>query len=56
MTKNSDAARRPSPLTLRALDWLNFFLADVQTGLGPFLAMYLAGYAWDEERVGLALR
>ncbi len=33
----------------------HFFLADVQTGVGPFLAIYLAGYRWDEERVGLAL-
>jgi predicted MFS family arabinose efflux permease len=41
--------------TLRGLDWLNFFLADVQTGVGPFLAIYLAGYKWNEERVGLAL-
>lgn len=40
--------------SLRALDWLNLFLADVQTGVGPFLAIYLAGYAWDEERIGLA--
>jgi hypothetical protein len=23
---------------LRGLDWLNFFLADVQTGVGPFIA------------------
>jgi predicted MFS family arabinose efflux permease len=45
----------PSPRTLRGLDWLNFFLADVQTGVGPFLAIYLAGYGWNEERVGLAL-
>ena len=45
----------PSALTLRGLDWLNFFLADVQTGVGPFLAIYLAGYAWDEQRVGIAL-
>jgi MFS family permease len=37
------------------LDALNFFLADVQTGLGPFLAIYLAGYRWDEQRIGLAL-
>ncbi len=44
----------PSPRTLRGLDWLNFLLADVQTGVGPFLAIYLAGYKWDEERVGLA--
>ena len=45
----------PSRQTLRGLDWLNFFLADVQTGVGPFLAIYLAGYMWNEESVGLAL-
>jgi MFS family permease len=45
----------PSRRTLRGLDWLNFFLADVQTGVGPFLAIYLAGYGWDEQRVGIAL-
>src|ERR1700689_3420419 len=48
-------ARNPSARTLRGLDWLNFFLADVQTGVGPFLAIYLAGYGWNEERVGVAL-
>jgi predicted MFS family arabinose efflux permease len=37
------------------LDWFNFFLADVQTGIGPFLAIYLAGYRWNQERVGIAL-
>ncbi len=45
----------PSPRTLRGLDSLNFFLADVQTGVGPFLAIYLAGYHWNEQSVGLAL-
>jgi MFS family permease len=50
-----DQAQKPSKHSLWALDWLNFFLADVQTGVGPFLAIYLAGYAWDEERIGLAL-
>jgi predicted MFS family arabinose efflux permease len=49
------AKHSPSPRTLRGLDWLNFLLADVQTGVGPFLAIYLAGYKWNEERVGLAL-
>ena len=47
--------KTPSAGTLHGLDWLNFFLADVQSGVGPFLAIYLAGYKWDEERVGLAL-
>ena len=48
-------AKSPSGRTLHGLDWLNFLLADVQTGVGPFLAIYLAGYKWNEERVGLAL-
>jgi MFS family permease len=48
-------AKTPSARSLRGLDWLNFFLADVQSGVGPFLAIYLAGYAWNEQRVGLAL-
>jgi MFS family permease len=41
--------------TLRGLDWLNFFLADVQSGVGPFLAIYLAASGWNEQRVGIAL-
>jgi MFS family permease len=45
----------PTTRTLRGLDWLNFLLADVRTGIGPFLAIYLAGYGWNEQRVGIAL-
>jgi len=30
-------AKTPSARSLRGLDWLNFFLADVQPGVGPFL-------------------
>jgi MFS family permease len=41
--------------SLRGLDWLNFFLADVQSGVGPFLAIYLAGAGWNEQSIGLAL-
>lgn len=58
LDKASCAAKQtvqPTSRSLRGLDWLNFFLADVQTGVGPFLAIYLAGYGWNEERVGLAL-
>jgi MFS family permease len=47
--------KEPPARALRGLDWLNFFLADVQTGVGPFLAIYLAGYGWNEQRVGIAL-
>jgi MFS family permease len=41
--------------SLHALEATNFFLADVQTGLGPFLAAYLAGSGWEPGRVGMAL-
>jgi MFS family permease len=41
--------------SLRALEATNFFLADVQTGLGPFLAAYLAGAGWSPDRVGVVL-
>src|ERR1700733_12774582 len=41
--------------SIHALEAVNFFLADVQTGLGPFLAAYLAGAGWAPGRVGMAL-
>jgi MFS family permease len=39
----------------QGLDWLNFFLADIQTGFGAFVAFYLADLGWDKDQVGLAL-
>jgi MFS family permease len=51
----SGPACGPQRPTLRALELLNFFLADVQTGLGPFLAAYLAASGWSPARVGYAL-
>jgi MFS family permease len=41
--------------SVHALEATSFFLADVQTGLGPFLAAYLAGAGWAPGRVGVAL-
>ena len=40
--------------SLRSIEWLNFFLADVQTGLGPFLAAYHIR-RWNPGRVGFVL-
>lgn len=37
------------------LDWVNFFLADVQTGFGTYVAFYLAQHNWAQRDVGLAL-
>lgn len=40
----------------RPLDWLNFFLADVQGGVGPFLAIFLtSAHGWSAAEAGLAL-
>jgi MFS family permease len=37
------------------LDWMNFFLADIQTGFGTFVAFYLAELGWSKSDIGLAL-
>src|ERR1700730_15346991 len=40
----------------RSLDALNFFLADVRQGLGPYLAIYLlTGRHWAEDEIGLVM-
>ncbi len=40
----------------RALDAVNFFLADVRQGLGPYLAIYLlTEQRWDEAHIGLVM-
>jgi MFS family permease len=44
-----------SKRSLRGLDWLNFFIADVQTGFGPFIAVYLTTHAWTQTEIGLVL-
>jgi hypothetical protein len=31
----------------QGLDWMNFFLADVQTVFGAFVAFYLAELGWS---------
>ncbi|MGH7988215.1 MAG: MFS transporter [Candidatus Binataceae bacterium] len=45
-----------SARSLRALDLVNFFQADVQTGVGPYLAIYLlASLHWSLGRIGIAM-
>ena len=40
----------------RPLDWLNFSLADVKDGLGPFLAIYLlSSRHWDPGEIGVVM-
>jgi MFS family permease len=48
--------REPGKTIERALDALNFFLADVRDGLGPYLAIYLlTEQKWDQARIGVVM-
>jgi MFS family permease len=50
------AAAGPVPATAgRGLDWFNLFVANIQTGFGPFIAVYLSGQSWTQTSIGLAL-
>ena len=42
----------PSAASRRGLDWLNFFVANVQTGFGAFIAVYLTSEAWTLRDIG----
>jgi len=41
--------------TAHGLDWLFFFVADLQTGFGPFIAVYLTRQSWTQAQLGLVL-
>src|SRR6266699_5832424 len=45
----------PSKRSLRGLDWFIFFVADVQTGFGPFISVYLTSQAWTQVDIGFIL-
>jgi MFS family permease len=51
-----EAPGRPSPAeSLHALDWLNFLLAALLMGFGPFVSLYLADQGWLPASIGLVL-
>ncbi|MDY7805530.1 MFS transporter [Burkholderia stagnalis] len=47
-TRDRAAAGRPA----RALEALNFFLADVQAGVGPFVGVILLSRGWSADAIG----
>jgi len=49
------AAPHPSRASLRGLDWFFFFVANVQTGFGPFISVYLTSAAWTQVDIGIVL-
>jgi len=56
-SSEQETGRSPTPSrqSLRGLDWFIFFLADVQTGFGPFVAVYLTTQKWTQVEIGLVL-
>jgi MFS family permease len=59
MTKACSLDGRPAAATAgpaeRGLDYLNLFVANIQTGFGPFIAVYLATQGWTQTAIGIAL-
>jgi MFS family permease len=45
----------PTRRSSRGLDLFVFFVADVQTGFGPFVAVYLTEHKWTQIDIGLIL-
>jgi len=49
---------QPAPASrqsVHGLDGLNFFIANVQTGFGPFIAVYLTAEKWTQVDIGFVL-
>jgi len=51
--EGSEPPLAPSQRSLRGLDWFIFFVADVQTGFGPFVSVYLTTQRWTQVDIGL---
>src|SRR5215469_5588344 len=55
-TPPKKSRRQVSKQSLLALDWLNFFKADVQTTVGPYLAIFLLAVRhWNTGKIGIAI-
>lgn len=53
--RDAGAAQPGASPADRSLDWLNLFVGNIQTGFGPFIAVYLTTRGWTETSIGLAL-
>jgi MFS family permease len=46
------SGQSPTPPGRRALQALNFFMADMQAGVGPFLGVFLLAHGWQSGWIG----
>ena len=54
-SSSEDRLRFVSARSRRSLDWFVFFVADIQTGFGPFVAVFLTTQKWTQVDIGLVL-
>ena len=52
MAEHAEAVARKS---LRPLESLNFFMADMQAGIGPFLGVFLLTRGWESGLIGTVM-
>ena len=52
MTTETTAARTGTGRGLWPLESLNFFMADMQAGIGPFLGVFLLAHGWQSGLIG----
>ena len=52
---SSKPKRDDTVLASRGLDGLNLFVANIQTGFGPFISVYLTTRGWTQGSIGTAL-
>jgi MFS family permease len=52
VTKQGTSPTRP---VRRALEALNFFMADMQAGIGPFLGVFLLAHGWQSGWIGTVM-
>ena len=54
--RNEDDEDRASGRSRRGLDGINFLMADVRDGVGPYLSVFLkGGEHWDAGAIGIAM-
>ena len=52
MNKQSPANYTKNKKVIPALQALNFFMADMQAGIGPFLGIFLLAHGWKSGLIG----
>lgn len=51
----TQASNKPAPKRLWPLLSLNFFMADMQAGIGPFLGVFLLAHGWQSGLIGTVM-